>query len=291
MLIGAGFLFVMSFLSNKRLKLIPITSIISMLLSHILMIIIFCVTFNLNNLLELFKYICSLLIFRDGTSLILLTLMAVFFFLFATKRINESIGKTLVIIFTAVLFIYHLFLALNSAILYLGPGRLLFFGDYQDIPLILFYPVSELPLFIAIILCMFYDSVPKAKVAVPYGYAAPQIQPVMFCPKCGLRFPAGKKFCDQCGSELSQMANQPEQYNYGAFASQANVYDAPSGGYAALGFFFPLVGLILYCVWKDQFPLRAKSAGKGALAGVITWVSLTVLIYASYFAFIMWLLR
>jgi hypothetical protein len=45
--------------------------------------------------------------------------------------------------------------------------------------------------------------------------------------------------------------------------------DAPSMGYAVLGFFIPLAGLILYLVWKDQYPLRAKSAGKGALFGFI----------------------
>jgi len=57
------------------------------------------------------------------------------------------------------------------------------------------------------------------------------------------------------------------------------VYDAPSGGYAVLGFFIPVVGLILYLVWKDQTPLRAKSAGKGALIGVIVQVGVTILYY------------
>ncbi|MDR0488375.1 MAG: DUF4870 domain-containing protein [Propionibacteriaceae bacterium] len=58
--------------------------------------------------------------------------------------------------------------------------------------------------------------------------------------------------------------------------------DAPNGGMAVLGFFFPVVGLVLYLVWKDQTPLKAKSAGKGALAGVITIVGL----YMIYFIFI-----
>ncbi|MBR2558928.1 MAG: hypothetical protein IKE37_00670 [Firmicutes bacterium] len=57
----------------------------------------------------------------------------------------------------------------------------------------------------------------------------------------------------------------------------ANLEDAPSTGFGILSFFFPLVGLILYLVWKDQTPLNAKSAGKGALIGVITGVVLTVL--------------
>ena len=55
-------------------------------------------------------------------------------------------------------------------------------------------------------------------------------------------------------------------------------YDAPSGGYAVLGFFIPVVGLILYLVWKDQTPLRARSAGKGALIGVIVGVVGSILL-------------
>ena len=56
------------------------------------------------------------------------------------------------------------------------------------------------------------------------------------------------------------------------------VQDAPSGGMTALDFFFPIVGLILYLVWKDQTPLKAHSAGKGALIGVIVWTALSILL-------------
>ena len=53
--------------------------------------------------------------------------------------------------------------------------------------------------------------------------------------------------------------------------------DAASSGFATLGFFFPVVGLILYLVWKDQTPQKAHSAGKGALIGVITYFALGLL--------------
>jgi len=53
--------------------------------------------------------------------------------------------------------------------------------------------------------------------------------------------------------------------------------DAPSMGFAVLSFFFPLVGLILYLVWKDQFPMKARSCGGGALIAVIVSVALGVL--------------
>ena len=52
--------------------------------------------------------------------------------------------------------------------------------------------------------------------------------------------------------------------------------DRPEFGYAAIGFFIPLVGLILYLVWRAEYPLRARSCGKGALSAVIFWLCLAV---------------
>jgi cytochrome b561 len=59
--------------------------------------------------------------------------------------------------------------------------------------------------------------------------------------------------------------------------------DSSDIGYALLGFFVPLAGLILYLLWKDETPLRAKSAGKGALISVIVTAALVIL----YIIFIM----
>lgn len=55
--------------------------------------------------------------------------------------------------------------------------------------------------------------------------------------------------------------------------------DASSIGYAILCFCFPIVGLILYCVWRESLPKRAKSAGLGGLIGFTIGVVLTVLSY------------
>ena len=41
--------------------------------------------------------------------------------------------------------------------------------------------------------------------------------------------------------------------------------DKGSFGWGVLGFFFPLVGLILYTIWHNDLPKRAKSVGIGAL--------------------------
>ena len=48
--------------------------------------------------------------------------------------------------------------------------------------------------------------------------------------------------------------------------------DSGSMGWGVLGFFFPLVGLILFLVWQNTRPKDSKIAGKGALIGVIVGV-------------------
>ena len=58
--------------------------------------------------------------------------------------------------------------------------------------------------------------------------------------------------------------------------------DAPNTGFAVLCFFFPMVGLILWLVWKDKTPLKAKSCGKGALIGVIVNTVISILFVIFY---------
>ena len=135
----------------------------------------------------------------------------------------------------------------------------------------------------AMIMIVYYTAKPDVRAAAPAGNVYNSV--TKFCPACGARFTEDKKFCDHCGSELSRMAQPAPGYAYQA-ASTASAQDAPSGGFAALGFFFPLIGLILYIAWKDQTPLRAKSCGKGALAGFITSTVLSVLLVIVYFVWL-----
>lgn len=55
--------------------------------------------------------------------------------------------------------------------------------------------------------------------------------------------------------------------------------DASSIGYAILCFCFPIVGLILYCVWRESLPKRAKSAGVGGLLGFVISAVLVAIAY------------
>lgn len=53
-------------------------------------------------------------------------------------------------------------------------------------------------------------------------------------------------------------------------------------GWGVLGFFIPLVGLILFLVWKTDRPADAKCAGVGALIGFILNIVVCV-IYVIFF--------
>ena len=62
--------------------------------------------------------------------------------------------------------------------------------------------------------------------------------------------------------------------------------DSPSFGYALLGFFIPLAGLIIYIVNYKKTPAKAKSAGYGALVGVISNIVAYILVSAMIIAFL-----
>lgn len=89
----------------------------------------------------------------------------------------------------------------------------------------------------------------------------------MYCKKCGKEINDNAVICPSCGCATDKY----EQKNF------KNESDSSSAGWAVLGFLFPLIGLILYLVWKEELPLRAKSIGKGALVSVIVNVVIGLL--------------
>ena len=74
-------------------------------------------------------------------------------------------------------------------------------------------------------------------------------------------------------------AGAPQGFNYDQYKQDHGENEQASAGWGVLGFFFPVVGLILYLVWYDNHRKRAKVAGKGALIGVIAAVVLWVLTF------------
>ena len=90
-----------------------------------------------------------------------------------------------------------------------------------------------------------------------------------YCVNCGKELCDEAVVCVGCGSAVGKTNTQ-------------NAADAPNSGFAVLGFLFPIVGLILYLVYQDNSPLKAKSAGKGALVGFITSVVLGIVFGVIY---------
>ena len=122
----------------------------------------------------------------------------------------------------------------------------------------------------------------------------------MYCPSCGKRINAAYTFCPFCGSKTDQVGSSGSThsvYTSGHVKNdqQYQYYDQPldrqltndtgSIGWGVLGFFFPLVGLILFLVWNSEKPKNAKSAGMGALINLVMSVGFAIII--SLFGFLM----
>jgi len=82
-----------------------------------------------------------------------------------------------------------------------------------------------------------------------------------FCKNCGNRIDDKAVICPACG-----VAQGPVTTDNGGF------------GWGLLGCCIPLVGLILYLVWKDTKPRTAAAAGKGALFSVIISVAYYIIL-------------
>ena len=77
------------------------------------------------------------------------------------------------------------------------------------------------------------------------------------CKKCGAQIDDQAVVCPKCG-----------------VAQGAGMSTSDNGGFlwGLLGCCIPLVGLILFLVWKDTKPKTSKAAGIGALVGVLSIV-------------------
>lgn len=73
------------------------------------------------------------------------------------------------------------------------------------------------------------------------------------------------------GVNYTLPSNARNVQNGGLGASSTQVQSAKEGGtvgWGILGFFLPIVGFILWLVWKDEQPARSRSAGIGCLVSV-----------------------
>lgn len=90
-----------------------------------------------------------------------------------------------------------------------------------------------------------------------------------YCKNCGAQIDDRAVICPKCGVAQN---NTPAVKDNGGF------------WWGTLGCCIPLVGLILFLVWKDTKPKTSKAAGIGALVSVIAVVVFYVLIFGLAFA-------
>ena len=99
-----------------------------------------------------------------------------------------------------------------------------------------------------------------AKACVNCGHYVVEVNsstPVLerrYCTQCGKIVEANGHFCTACGRSL-EIPKKPKE-------------DKKSVGWGILGFFIPLLGALLYFMWRKESPLKAKSVGIGALVAL-----------------------
>lgn len=92
-----------------------------------------------------------------------------------------------------------------------------------------------------------------------------RVNSMAYCKNCGEQIDDKAVICPKCG--VAQQ-NTPAVKDNGGF------------GWGLLGCCIPIVGLILFLVWKDTKPKTSKAAGIGALISVICAVLFYVLVIA-----------
>ena len=82
-------------------------------------------------------------------------------------------------------------------------------------------------------------------------------------------------FCKNCGKEIDDQAYVCPHCGVKTGKNDVSPADADSGskaGWGILSFLIPLVGLILFLMWKQERPKTAKVCGICALVAVIVEV-------------------
>ena len=92
----------------------------------------------------------------------------------------------------------------------------------------------------------------------------------MFCKNCGQPMDEHDNVCPNCGAVQNQTPP---------------VVDNGGIGWGLLGCCIPVVGLVLFLVWKDTKPKTAKAAGIGALVSVIVVVLYYIFIFTTAITF------
>jgi len=96
----------------------------------------------------------------------------------------------------------------------------------------------------------------------------------MFCPKCGKQIYSGEQFCSGCGTACSGATSGA----VGHPNNQVHPDDKRSFWWGVLGAFLGWISIILFVIFRDKHPLRAKSILIGFFVGIALYVVFVIVI-------------
>ena len=126
---------------------------------------------------------------------------------------------------------------------------------------------------------------PPSEETTPAETEKPKI--LGYCVSCGsvvykgneVRTPSGL-YCKICYGERVKRANKTTARAGQTKSNDRPKVDNPSFGYGLLGFLFPVVGLVLYFVWKEEYPNRAASCLTGFFIEIAFAIISVILLFA-----------
>lgn len=97
----------------------------------------------------------------------------------------------------------------------------------------------------------------------------------MICKNCGKELDETYYCCPACGAKVER-EGAPKQENVSGKDSDSG----SRGGYGFLSFLFPIVGLILFIVWKEDRPKTSSTCGVCALISFLLGVVGSIILFS-----------
>lgn len=93
-----------------------------------------------------------------------------------------------------------------------------------------------------------------------------------FCQNCGAKIDIKAVVCPQCGVPIAGGPLDKSNSN----KTIVNQNDGNSIALNAIGFFLPLIGLIMWLAFHNEYPERAKNVGISSIAGIVVGIIIYV---------------
>ncbi len=101
----------------------------------------------------------------------------------------------------------------------------------------------------------------------------------VFCPNCGAKVEDSSDVKEETKVEEEPKNEKVTQETVQSVQNEESVI-----GWGILGFFIPLVGLILFIIWNKERPKASKASGIGALIRVAITIIFYIFIFISIFS-------